>query len=239
MKRNWGTLCSAALPFLLLLSCCSEILAQDGTVVVYRTRKYVGSALRPSVYVDGTDVGRLGNGRYMTVGLPAGKHLFKSSMKNQPDLEINIKANETVYLEMLLLPGNWRGGGRLVPVSTDDAKTALLKLKPVDDKEANIPDAPGESSAKAEAAPASDSQSQPPAASDATIPLANISIKSTPTGADINVDGKFMGSTPSTIQLSPGQHFVSIEIEGMKPWQRTMSVTPGGNVAIDATLEKP
>jgi hypothetical protein len=37
--------------------------AQDGTVVVYRQGKYVGSALKPSVYVDGNQLARLGNGR--------------------------------------------------------------------------------------------------------------------------------------------------------------------------------
>jgi hypothetical protein len=58
-------------------------------------------------------------------------------------------------------------------------------------------------------------------------------------GADINVDGKFMGSTPSTIQLSPGEHLVSVEKEGLRPWQRTMTVSAGGSVTIDATLEKP
>ena len=53
------------------------------------------------------------------------------------------------------------------------------------------------------------------------------------------VDGKFMGSTPSTIQLSPGEHAVSVEKEGLRAWQRTMTVSAGGNLTIDATLEKP
>jgi len=68
---------------------------------------------------------------------------------------------------------------------------------------------------------------------------ANIIVKSTPPGCDINVDGKFMGSTPSTIQLTPGDHQVSIEKEQMTPWQRTMTVTAGGSSSIDATLVKP
>jgi hypothetical protein len=68
---------------------------------------------------------------------------------------------------------------------------------------------------------------------------ASITVKSTPPGADINIDGKFMGSTPSTIQLTPGDHQVSIEKEQMTPWQRTMTVTAGGSSSIDATLVKP
>jgi hypothetical protein len=68
---------------------------------------------------------------------------------------------------------------------------------------------------------------------------ATVTVKSIPEGADINVDGKFMGSTPSTIQLSVGEHLVLIEKEGLKSWHRTMTVSAGGNVTINATLEKP
>ena len=68
---------------------------------------------------------------------------------------------------------------------------------------------------------------------------ASVIVKSTPPGCDINVDGKYMGSTPSTVQLAPGEHLVSIEKEEMRPWQRTMTVTAGGSSTIDATLVKP
>jgi hypothetical protein len=149
-------------------------------------------------------------------------------MKHEPDLEVEVKAGETLYLEMVLLPGNWRGGGRLVPVSADDAKTALLKLQPLDRK------------SDAGISPRGDAQAGSPTPSDApSNTLANITIKSVPPGADIDVDGKFMGSTPSTIQLTPGEHLISIEMDEMKEWQRTMTVTSGGNVTISATLEKP
>lgn len=67
----------------------------------------------------------------------------------------------------------------------------------------------------------------------------SVVVKSTPTGADINVDGKWMGNTPSTLQLSPGEHTVTIEKEGLISWGRTMTVNAGGSVAINATLEKP
>ncbi len=63
-------------------------------------------------------------------------------------------------------------------------------------------------------------------------------IKSTPPGADITVDGKYVGSTPSTIRLTVGEHEISIAKEGLKPWQRTMTITPNGDITIDASLEK-
>jgi len=58
------------------------------------------------------------------------------------------------------------------------------------------------------------------------------------TGADITVNGKYMGSTPSTLRLPPGDHTISIELSGFKTWQRTMTVTAGGNVTVNARLEK-
>ena len=65
-----------------------------------------------------------------------------------------------------------------------------------------------------------------------------IVIKSTPDGADITVDGKFVGSTPSTLKLAIGEHTITIEKSGFKLWTRTMTVSSAGNVSIDATLEQ-
>jgi hypothetical protein len=86
---------------------------------------------------------------------------------------------------------------------------------------------------------ADNSQAEPHAESGPAMQLASVIVKSTPPGCDINVDGKYMGSTPSTIQLAPGEHEVSIEKDEMRPWQRTMTVTAGGSSTIDATLVKP
>jgi hypothetical protein len=86
---------------------------------------------------------------------------------------------------------------------------------------------------------ADNSQAEPGVESGPAMQLASVIVKSTPPGCDINVDGKYMGSTPSTIQLAPGEHEVSIEKDEMRPWQRTMTVTAGGSSTIDATLVKP
>jgi PEGA domain len=92
---------------------------------------------------------------------------------------------------------------------------------------------------QAERSPADNAQSQSAVESGPAMLPATVIVKSTPPGADINVDGKYMGSTPSTIQLPPGEHEVSIEIEEMRPWQRTMTTTAGSSSTIDAKLVKP
>lgn len=66
----------------------------------------------------------------------------------------------------------------------------------------------------------------------------SVTIKSSPDGAEITIDGKLMGTTPSTLQLSPGEHVVIIEKSGFKAWQKTITVTPGGSVNFEANLDK-
>jgi hypothetical protein len=66
----------------------------------------------------------------------------------------------------------------------------------------------------------------------------NLTVKSTPDGADIMVDGKFVGSTPSTLRLPAGDHTVSVAAAGFKNWQRTFTLSSGSSVTLSATLEK-
>ncbi len=66
----------------------------------------------------------------------------------------------------------------------------------------------------------------------------NISIKSAPDGAEITIDGKFSGSTPSTLQLKPGEHKISVKKSGYTVWERTMTVNAGSSLTINAALEK-
>jgi hypothetical protein len=68
--------------------------------------------------------------------------------------------------------------------------------------------------------------------------LATIDIKSTPDGADITVDGKFMGSTPSSLRLPAGDHQIKVEKQGFKSWERTLTVGSGGSTSLSATLER-
>ena len=64
-----------------------------------------------------------------------------------------------------------------------------------------------------------------------------ILIKSAPEGAEISIDGKFVGSTPSTLRLKAGDHSISIKKAGYVLWKRTMTLTSGGNITVDAALE--
>ncbi len=63
-----------------------------------------------------------------------------------------------------------------------------------------------------------------------------LSIASNPNSADIEVDGNFVGNTPSTVELEAGDHVVKVSKSGYKAWERKLKAT-GGNVNINAELE--
>ena len=65
---------------------------------------------------------------------------------------------------------------------------------------------------------------------------ASLAIDSTPAGADIEIDGGFVGNTPSTLSLTPGSHQVSVKKKGFTPWTKTLNVT-GGTVHLNAELD--
>jgi PEGA domain len=77
-----------------------------------------------------------------------------------------------------------------------------------------------------------------PAANAADPALSSVDVKSTPDGAEITVDDKYMGSTPSILKLSPGDHKIKLEKSGFKSWERTLAVGAGGAANVNATLDK-
>ncbi|HEX3319245.1 MAG TPA: PEGA domain-containing protein [Terriglobales bacterium] len=69
-----------------------------------------------------------------------------------------------------------------------------------------------------------------------TVSQADAEITSEPAGADIEIDGAYVGSTPSRITLATGQHTISIRRSAYKTWERKINVS-GGRVNIAAALE--
>ncbi len=67
---------------------------------------------------------------------------------------------------------------------------------------------------------------------------AKLQLGSEPTGADIEVDGSFVGNTPSDVQITEGEHMVVVKKAGFKDWERKLKVTAGSSVHLNADLEK-
>ena len=65
---------------------------------------------------------------------------------------------------------------------------------------------------------------------------ASLAIDSTPSGADVEVDGGFVGNTPSTVAVALGSHQITVKKKGFGDWTKTLNVT-GGNIHLNAELE--
>ena len=68
--------------------------------------------------------------------------------------------------------------------------------------------------------------------------VASVEIKSNPDGADITVDDKFVGDTPSALKLPAGEHRIRLEKSGFKPWEKSLTVSAGTTVTLNPTLDK-
>jgi hypothetical protein len=64
---------------------------------------------------------------------------------------------------------------------------------------------------------------------------AQFDISSTPAGADIEIDGKFVGSTPSSVTVAPGDHEVVVKKNGFTAWERKITASTG-HVNLSAEL---
>ena len=64
-----------------------------------------------------------------------------------------------------------------------------------------------------------------------------VRVTSEPDGAEITVDGKFVGSTPSTLRLAAGPHDIEVKAAGRKSWRRTLDVLKDSDVSVKAILE--
>jgi hypothetical protein len=71
-----------------------------------------------------------------------------------------------------------------------------------------------------------------------TTATGKLSITTIPDGADIEVDGSFVGNAPSEVQLPDGDHTVTLRKAGFKDWARKLKVSSGSNVRLNAELEK-
>jgi Protein of unknown function (DUF2846) len=103
------------------------------TVYVYRYKQFTGSALAPSVYCDETQLAKMENGRYFTVRMDPGKHVFYSNDK-QAGIELDLKSGQQYFIRVEIATGFMKGHGRLILVAPEQGGYEMKssKLKPLD-----------------------------------------------------------------------------------------------------------
>jgi hypothetical protein len=60
----------------------------------------------------------------------------------------------------------------------------------------------------------------------------------TPPGAEITLDGKYVGNTPSDITIPTGAHTVLYTLPGYATWTRDLTVLPASELNVSAVLQK-
>jgi hypothetical protein len=175
---------------------------------------------------------------------PQTGEIIKTFGERCPDVVVNNKADKSDYVILL----DHEGGKGIalrdnkVAVFNSDGdsivshSTRSLGNAVKDACEAIAKDWPS----RASRVVASATSAQSSATSDKAIeaPSVNrISVSSLPANADIEMDGNFVGNTPSMIEITPGEHSVVLKKTGYKNWERKLKVT-GGSINLAAELEK-
>lgn len=104
------------------------------------------------------------------------------------------------------------------------------------------PAAPGSSAAAPSSSPSAPGPTPAPS-SNAVAPsgpdaVASVQLSSDPAGAEITIDGNYVGNTPSLIKLGPGTHSIRMTMPGYAPWVRSIEIAAGESRNFAATLEK-
>lgn len=77
---------------------------------------------------------------------------------------------------------------------------------------------------------------QPAASAGPELSQIRLQVSSTPPGADIDLDGKSVGTTPADLLVAPGEHTIRITKTGYNSWERKVSAN-GPAVELKAELE--
>lgn len=64
-----------------------------------------------------------------------------------------------------------------------------------------------------------------------------VEIESDPSRADIYIDWKFAGQTPSTLHLACGPHHVELKASGRQNWERQLELSKDSRVTLHPVLE--
>jgi hypothetical protein len=109
----------------------TQAAASVGLLHVYRHRRYVGSALAPSIYIDDNQVARVGNGRRFTAKLTPGIHGIRSDDKSS-SVSLDVKPGQDYYIRIDEETGMWKGHGKLTFLQAEQGKPEYTLAKPIE-----------------------------------------------------------------------------------------------------------
>jgi hypothetical protein len=143
---------SIILSFLLLGGCASpgvspvnsevvrrlqSVPASKATVVIYRERNFAGAALRPTVMLNGQDFVNVGNGRVFVGAFQPGHYALQMDDRKS-GTELDLRPGQVVYLRVEIVPGFWKGGGRMTQMASEQGSFEARRLQLTESREIEI-----------------------------------------------------------------------------------------------------
>ena len=209
----------------------------SGTVITAQKKRRMGRAGKLDVTIDSVQL------------VDGEKATLRAVKESQGGSHTGIMAGGMVATSLIVWPAApvfllMHGKDVTIPKGTEVTAyiSGDLKLDPAKFQPAPlVPSAPPVPSTQQ--VPSSSPAATPNAGPTDTTPVspdpgatAELEVSSTPDGADIEIDGNFVGSTPSTVGVVAGPHQLTVKKAGFKPWERKITVS-SGHIKIDATLE--
>ena len=68
--------------------------------------------------------------------------------------------------------------------------------------------------------------------------ICTVQVRSEPAGADVELDGAFVGNTPTTLRLKPGDYMIVVKKKGYDEWKRKLTAIEGNEHTVRAELTK-
>ena len=68
--------------------------------------------------------------------------------------------------------------------------------------------------------------------------VGSVAIVSDPAGAEIYVDGHFVGQTPATMHLASGAHRIELRASGKRDWARDLEVIKDSETTVHPVMER-
>lgn len=110
----------------------SEEATDKATVYIYRTKKFYGAGLKPSVYRDNLQLTRIEDGSYFVIKVDAGKHTFH--MHNKPGIEVDLKGGQEYYFQVEVVAGFPKGRGEIRSAKNEEGTAAIKKLRQLENE---------------------------------------------------------------------------------------------------------
>lgn len=110
----------------------------ESVMVVYRQKRIVGMALNTSVYLDGVEVAELDPGTFVKIKLTPGSHRVWAD-EARDAITLAVESGRSYYFRMDLVPGLWKGNGKLAAVDEGSGRKELADFQCKPAEEIKVP----------------------------------------------------------------------------------------------------